>query len=193
MVKEPRVDDVIDELTAGGVTISREIRREDFEVGAELIEEQVGAHQSARAVEIKQRLTAAAYLHLDRKSAVGNVLYGLHFAVLRLSCPARDDFDFLPLLFLTLLPSASSRAKSTGAGIARSLSGSGCGDHLSSHSLHRSRTCGMTSRANISVLLRTSSGGIEPSCIRIIRWPQLRVFSASRRRSRTVFGEPAMT
>src|SRR6266851_5560815 len=139
MVKEPRVDDVIDELTAGGVAISREVRRVDLEVGAELLKERVGAHQSARAVEIKQRLTAAAYLHLNRESAVGDVLYGLHFAVLRLSCAVRDDFDFLPFLplpflpFLTVLPSASSRAKSTGAGIARSLSGSGRGDHLSSN------------------------------------------------------------
>src|SRR4029077_20601958 len=98
MVKEPRVDDVIDELLAGGVAISREIWSEDVEVGAELIEERVGAPESARAVEIKQRFTAAAYLHLDRESAVGNVLYGLHFAVLRLSCAAWDDFDFLPFL-----------------------------------------------------------------------------------------------
>src|SRR5579864_2811512 len=114
MVEESRVDDVVNELAAGGLAISREIRREYLEVGAELIEERVGACQSARAVEIKQRLTAAAYLHLDRESAVGNVLYGLHFAVLRLSCAVRDDFDFLPFLplpflpFLTLLPSASS-------------------------------------------------------------------------------------
>src|SRR6266849_6232072 len=97
MVKEPRVDDVVDELTAGGLAISREVRRVDLEAGAELFKERVGAHQSARAVEIKQRLTAAAYLHLNRESAVGNVLYGLHFAVLRLSYAARDDFDFLPL------------------------------------------------------------------------------------------------
>src|SRR5579863_1400999 len=91
-----------------------------------------------------------------------------------------------------LLPLRSTGVKSTAAGIARSLSGSGCGDHLSSHSVHKPRMCGITSRANISVLLRTSSGGIDPICIRIIRWPQLRLFIASRKRSRTVLGEPAI-
>src|ERR1700683_4109909 len=68
---------------------------------------------------------------------------------------------------LVLLGTLSS--KSTGAGIARSEAGSGFADHLSSQSLHRSRRYGMHSRAKSSVLFLTSSGGIEPSCISIIR------------------------
>jgi len=81
----------------------------------------------------------------------------------------------------------------SGAGIARSGSSIGLGDHLSSKPFHIPRMDGITSRANNSVFLRTSSGGIEPICCRIIRWPQLRLFIAWVKRSRTVLGEPAMT
>src|ERR1700722_20645438 len=154
--------------------------RDYLEVFAQFLKKRVDPKKAAGAVKVEQRLAAAESMHLDRELAVANALYRFHYFALRLSGTSAAVCTVLPLV-------AAGRVKLSGAGIARSGSAIGFGDHLSSKPFHSPRICGITSRANSSVFLRTSSGGIEPICWRIIRWPQFRLFIASVRRSRTVF------
>src|SRR5581483_2249358 len=155
---------------------------------AQVFEEGIDAEQAAGAVDEQQGLATTGDFHFDGPLAVAQFVMGLHYFA-ELLASAAAALRPLPLG----LPLSTSSLNDTGAGIASSLSGSRLGDQRSSNSLHRSRRCGITSRANNSVFLRVNSGGIEPICSSSIRWPHLRLLIASRRRSRTVLGEPAIT
>src|SRR5579885_1223175 len=154
--------------------------RDHPEVAAQLLQCGIGFEQAAGAMQKEQRLTAATGEKLDRKTSAANTLLRLHLETSLEASASRGALE------------GAAPAPSTGAGRARSHGASGWGDQRSWYSLHKPRRCGITSRANSSVLMRVTSDGIEPNCNSAIRCPQRSVLSASVSRSRTVRGEPAM-
>ncbi len=71
VIEQHRVGNVVDIFVAGRVAVAGKLRRVDFEVLAEVLEERLDRHQAARAVHEQQRLAAAAVgMHLEREFSV---------------------------------------------------------------------------------------------------------------------------